>query len=132
MRIFLDSSAIIDFLKGDKKAIDAIQNATDVYTSALCAYEILLGEAYAESKGRPGHYSRARRFFDSISTLPFTSTDALCAAGIVSALLRKGKRVSEMDSLIASQALLTNAIIVTRDAHFDTIKTETGQQLIKL
>ncbi len=132
MKAFLDSSVIIDFLKGDTAVEEIIKQAKEVYTSSLCAYEVLLGEAYSESKGRPAQYSRTRRFFDTITTLPFTSQDALCASGLTSGLTLKGKKVSEFDSLIAAQALMIGATLITKDAHFNVIKEETKQEVLLL
>ena len=76
MRLFLGSSAIIEFMKGNKKASDAITAADELYTSSICAYEVLACEEFAAAKGiRSAHHSTLK-FFDSVLTLQFTYGDS--------------------------------------------------------
>ena len=63
MNIFLDSSAIIELFKNNDKISDIISAADEVYTSAICAYEVLLGEAYMIEKGRPSMLEKVQKFF---------------------------------------------------------------------
>jgi len=44
MKILIESSAIIDYLKGNKKVKEVILNSEDFYVSSLTVYEILLGK----------------------------------------------------------------------------------------
>jgi len=44
MKVLIESSAIIDYLKGNKKVEEVILNSEDFYVSSLTVYEILLGK----------------------------------------------------------------------------------------
>ncbi len=44
MRILLESSAVIEYLKGNRKVKEVMDNAEDFYISSLSVYEILLGK----------------------------------------------------------------------------------------
>jgi len=50
MKALLDSSAIIELLRGNLKVMEIIEEADVVTTSVLCAYEILTGEMYRERR----------------------------------------------------------------------------------
>ncbi|HVC58277.1 MAG TPA: type II toxin-antitoxin system VapC family toxin [Candidatus Acidoferrales bacterium] len=130
MRIFLDSSAIIEFLRNNGKVVEAIGRADEFYTSSLCAYEVLLGEKYMEEKGVKSRYKDTLAFFERMATVPFSHSDALFAAGLMAKLTLKGKKVDEIDVLIAAQAIAHQAQVLTMDSrHFKVIKDETGLSL---
>ncbi|BCU70073.1 hypothetical protein KN1_13700 [Stygiolobus caldivivus] len=44
MKVLLESSAIIEYLKGDKEVKEIVDKAEDFYVSSLSAYEVLLGK----------------------------------------------------------------------------------------
>jgi predicted nucleic acid-binding protein len=127
MKSFLDSSIIIDFLENKQVAINAVLEADEVYTSSLCAYEVILGESYRKEKGLKSKYNDTVEFFKTMATLPFTYIDAINASGIMAKLAVKGKKVKQMDALIAAQALARETTLLTTDArHFKIIGDETG------
>ena len=126
MKLFLDSSAIIEFLKGNDKARDAIAAADELYTSSICAYEVLVGEKFVELKGMHSSYQNTLKFFDSILTLQFTYADSVRASEIAAELMLKGRKVDDFDVLLASQALANGATILTKDyRHFEVIEDST-------
>lgn len=127
MNLFLDSSAIIDLFRNDKDVIDILSKADEVYTSSICAYEVLLGEMYNDKKGRQSALEKMQKFFEVMVTLPFTYNDSLKASEITAMLSIKGKKVDDFDVLIASQALALGSTVLTKNAkHFEIIKEETG------
>lgn len=127
MKLFLDSSAVIELFKSNQKVVELINEADEVYTSSLCAYEVLLGEKYLENKGRRSQYTEVCVFFETAATIPFEYSDAKSASEIMAALSSKGKKIPEMDALITAQALASGATIVTRDSrHFKALEEETG------
>ncbi|MBX8636824.1 MAG: type II toxin-antitoxin system VapC family toxin [Thermoplasmata archaeon] len=127
MKLFLDSSAIIELFANNKEVIDSIEKADEVYTSSLCSYEVLMGERFSERKGIKSHYKEASAFFDSAATLPFTHDDSKTASDIMATLSLKGRKVPDMDILIAAQALDRKCTILTKDArHFAIIGKETN------
>lgn len=130
MKLFLDSSAVIELFKNNRDVVAAIEEADEVCTSSLCAYEVLVGEKYVEAKGMKSHYKDAADFFETAATLPFNYGDAKKAAGVMAALSAGGKRVPEMDALIAVQAHSAGLTILTKDAkHFSGISRETGLEV---
>ncbi len=127
MKLFLDSSAIIEFFKNNQHVVDAVGKADELYTSSLCAYEVLFGEKYREEKGLVSHYNYTLMFFETIATISFTYHDAIIASGIMAKLALKGRKVAEIDALIAAQAIGKEAIVLTTDAkHFKIMKEEIG------
>ncbi|MDE1850997.1 MAG: type II toxin-antitoxin system VapC family toxin [Candidatus Micrarchaeota archaeon] len=130
MKVFLDSSVIIEFLRNNKKVVQQVAEASEIYTSSICAYEVLVGEKYLEEKGQRSHFKETAAFFDRIGTVPFSFSDAAKAAEIAARLTIKGKKVDEIDILIAAQALSHNAQFLTMDSrHFEIISAETGLAL---
>ena len=125
MNLFLDSSAVIEFFRNNREVTDLIAGADAIYTSSICSYEVIFGEKYAASKRRRSSVENAKKFFETIATLPFTYDSALIASDLMLKLSSKGKKVDEFDVLIASQAMATGAVLLTKDArHFNIIKEE--------
>ncbi|MDE1834495.1 MAG: type II toxin-antitoxin system VapC family toxin, partial [Candidatus Micrarchaeota archaeon] len=114
MKVSLDSSAIIEFLKGNKKVNGAITSADELYTRSTCAYEVLLGEEFEQAKGIHFAYRSTVKFFESILTLQFTYDDSIKAAKIATGLMLKGRKVDDFDVLIAAQALSSAATLLTK------------------
>ena len=130
MKLFLDSSAVIELFANNKKVIDSIEKADEVYTSSLCSYEVLAGEKFSERKGLRSHYREASEFFDSAATLPFTLNDSKTASDIMAVLSIKGRKVPDMDILISAQALDKEFTVLTKDArHFEIIRKETNLEI---
>jgi predicted nucleic acid-binding protein len=44
MKVLIESSEIIDYLKGNKKIKEVILNSEDLYVSSLTVYVVLLGK----------------------------------------------------------------------------------------
>lgn len=62
MKFLLDTSAIINYTNGDEKVLQIISGADGIYTSALCAYETLVG-SFSDQRfveGRIFNYDLAR------------------------------------------------------------------------
>ncbi len=117
MKILLDSSAIIAYLKGDDKVKDEIDAADGVYCSSLCAFGVLLGESYAKLKGF-GKESAASSFLEDIAVIPFVEEDARIAAEAQALLISKGISANGFDVLIAASASRNGLAIVTKDRDY--------------
>lgn len=125
MRLFLDSSAIIEFMRDDGKAVEAIGSASEVYVSTLCAYEVLVGERFQSLKGRNTSYQKVLNFFEAIATLPPSLLDAKEAADIMAKLKLGGVSVDPLDTVIAAQAIAADAVLLTKnEKHFKAIQKE--------
>jgi predicted nucleic acid-binding protein len=133
MNIFLDSSAIIELFKNNPKALKAIEEAEKVYTSTICAYEVLLGEEYMKNKGKSSSIEKVQSFFGTTTTLPLTYMNTIKASVIAGKLSEEGKRIDDFDILIAAQALENDAVVLTKDIkHFEVLKEETGLAIEKI
>ncbi len=127
MKLFLDSSIVIEFLKGNQQVKDNLTGAEAMYTDALCAYEVLTGEKYNELKGFKNSYIHASLFFAQIETVTLNYSDAIKAADIAAKLIVKGKKVDDVDIIIAMHALEKGATILTKDSkHFKILEAEFG------
>lgn len=124
MKLFLDSSAIIEFMKNDSNAIEIVGAADEIYTSTVCAYEVLVGEKFQSLKGRHTSYQKVMGFFETIATLPPSLPDANEAAYIMAKLMLKGITIDPLDTVIAAQALATGAVLLTKnEKHFKAVQT---------
>ena len=127
MKLFLDSSIIIEFLKGNEKVKAIMAEAEAMYTDTLCAYEVLTGEKYNELKGLKSSYIHASLFFAHIETMPMNYSDAMKSADVAAKLIIKGKKVDDVDIIIAIHALEKGAAVFTKDGkHFKVLEAEFG------
>ncbi len=118
---------MIEFLKGNKLVREKMKEAESLYTSTLCAYEVLLGEKYNEVKGLKSSYIQVSLLFAQIETIALAYDDAIKASEIAAKLIGKGKKVDDIDILVAAQALKIGATVLTRDfRHFEILGKETG------
>jgi len=118
---------VIEFLKGNKQAREKMSEAESLYTSTLCAYEVLLGEKYNEAKGLKSSYIQVSLFFTQIETMALSYDDVIKASEIAAKLISKGKKVDDIDILISAQALKIGATVLTKDfRHFEILGEETG------
>jgi predicted nucleic acid-binding protein len=125
MKLLFDSSAIIEFFRNNQDAVQVVASADEIFTSSICAYEVLVGEMYREQKGLHSSSEKAKAFFEMRAVLEFNYADSVSAARIMSKLLLKGKKVDEFDVLIAAQALSRGATVLTKDSrHFDVLRDE--------
>ena len=133
MKLFLDSSAIIEIFRNNTDVVRRVAEAEELYTSVLCAYEVLVGERYHQNKGLRSSYDAALRFFTDMPTLQVSPVDAVLAADITAALIAKGKTVEGFDFIIAAQALSKRAAVLTKNSkHFETIAAETGLRVERI
>jgi len=116
MKVLLDSSAIIEYIKGNENVLKAMEEAQDSYTSALCAFETL---AVADKD------EDVESFISELSPLPFTLKDSKTAANIYSSLAKVGKMVNVMDVLIYSQAAERGLGIITKDNDYSIMNNVT-------
>jgi tRNA(fMet)-specific endonuclease VapC len=126
LKALLDSTVLIDLLKGEKTAIDTIEklrkNAT-LYTTTVNIYEVLRG-IHVFHKDKEKHLQAFRVLTSNIYILGLDLESSEKAALIYAELRTKGLEIDASDYLIAGIAL-TNGIstVVTRnEKHFNEIK----------
>ena len=119
MKALLDSSAIIELLRGNLKVMEIIEEADVVTTSVLCAYEILTGEMYREGRSILQEVSE---LIGELNPIPFLLDDLIKASEICSTLMVKGRMVNTTDILISAQAIRRDLTVITKDKDFKTIR----------
>jgi len=115
MKVLIESSAIIDYLKGNKKVKEVILNSDEFYISSLTVYEILLGKV------------KESEIFDFLSAFKIikpTKKDAIIGSRIYKKLKDRGKEIGSFDILISAQAINRRLTLVTKDSDFLKVKEE--------
>jgi len=115
MKVLIESSATIDYLKGNKKVKEVILNSDEFYVSSLTVYEILLGKV------------KEREILDFLSAFKIinpTKKDAIIGSKIYKKLKDKGKLIQSFDILISAQAINRRLTLVTKDSDFLKVKEE--------
>jgi len=115
MKVLIESSATIDYLKGNKKVKEVILNSDEFYVSSLTVYEILLGKV------------KEREILDFLSAFKIinpTKKDAIIGSKIYKKLKDKGKLIQSFDILISAQAINRRLTLVTKDSDFLKVKGE--------
>ena len=127
MSVLLDTTVLIDVLKGEKKAIEKIEEMGEnavLYTTVINIYEILRGIKILK-KNKEKHFNALKVLIKNLHILEIDLKATEAAADIYAELRKRGVGIDEPDYLIAG-ACLSNGIdtIVTRnEKHFNKIKS---------
>ncbi|WP_336001949.1 PIN domain-containing protein [Halorientalis halophila] len=113
---FLDTSTIIQYLKGDEAVREYITGREPWWTSTICVYEVINGRL---GVGETDVVS-VRQEFGGVQALDLNESIALEAARIQDELVNDGTRLSTTDILIAATARSTGDELVVADADFET------------
>jgi len=112
----LDSSAIVDLLRGGQKG-DNIQHLLEgkkLLTSVICYCEVL-----NQSEGP--RQAQAKSFMSSLLVLPVTVSDGDVAEQMQYSCRKSGGHVRTMDCLVAATAFNHGATLVATDSDFERI-----------
>lgn len=115
-RVVLDSSAVIEMLRGTKKgeAILAMVSGKEIELPSVAAFELL--------RGPPSQRPRTKAFIDAVHDLPFDRAVAEEAALLEERLRHQGVPLGALDLLIAASAATRGTTLVTADADFKRVK----------
>ncbi|PIN91372.1 hypothetical protein COU57_01010 [Candidatus Pacearchaeota archaeon CG10_big_fil_rev_8_21_14_0_10_32_14] len=120
--MILDSSFIIDLLKGDERALNKSKDIGKneiIKTTTINSFEVLQGGEYA----RKDEKEKINRFFDNIEIIDFDFNSSKKGGKIHSDLIKNGIEIDPEDSMIAGIALIHNEKILTKNVkHFSRIK----------
>ncbi len=120
-----DTTVLIDFLRGKKGAIDAIQKAEmqqQLYTTEINVFELILG-VYAKRQEIQKDIETIVAMLSRFIVLSLERRATLKAGEICGTLIRKGQQIEQTDCLIAGIAL-TNGIteiITANKSHYERI-----------
>ena len=121
--MILDTSFVIDFLKGRKNAVEMmlsiVENHIAFAIAAPTVTEIYSGLVYI---GNEQYRIKTRDFLKKQIILPLDEPSAIFAGEIDGTLTKKGLKIQRADSMIAGIAISNNMSVLTNDSHFDRIE----------
>ena len=113
---FLDSSTIIEWLRGNDTVIEHLDGRQPWWTSTICVFEVLNGPA-----GTPGFDPvEERQRFGGVEAIEFNEQIALEATRLQDAAIKNGSELSHRDAMIAATARSTGDEYVVADSDFQT------------
>ena len=126
VKVLLDTTVLIDILRGEQLAIEKIENirkSSTLYISSINAYEILRGVMMLQ-KDRERHLNALNTLISNVYVIDFDLNAAKKASEIYSELRKKGVEIDSADYLIAGCCLSSEieAIITRNERHFEEIK----------
>ena len=122
--VCLDTSFLIDFLRGSPGADKKLQYYTDNYepltTTPINAAELFKG-AYS-AKGRKAEVAKAKGILEQLELLDLSVAVCEKYGGLINELRSKGTPIGDLDTLIASAAIVHRQILLTRNKdHFERV-----------
>jgi len=123
MRVLIESSAIIEYLKGNAKVKEIISNSEDFYVSTLTIFEVLLGKV---------EENKILDFLSAFNVIGLNKKDSVIASRIYKRLRDKGKLIGYFDILISAQAINRGLTLVTKDTDFLKVADEFNELKVAL
>jgi len=123
MRVLIESSAIIEYLKGNAKVKEILSNSEDFYASTLTIFEVLLGEV---------EENKILDFLSAFNVIGLNKKDSVIASRIYKRLRDKGKLIGYFDILISAQAINRGLTLVTKDTDFLKVADEFNELKVVL
>jgi predicted nucleic acid-binding protein len=122
--IVLDTSAIIDFIKRDKKLAEAVKSAEDrgepIAVASVSLFELLTP---IHHKNMPQKEQVLRAFLHNLVVLPLDAEASEESARIMGSLLKIEKPTKVLDAMIAGTASSNGAsALITKDEDFDQVQ----------
>ncbi len=113
-KICLDTSTLIELIKGDKKIREFVERTTDTFaTTAINAFEIWYGRKSTED---------VSKLLENLKIYDFDCFSAKIASNILRELRKQGILLEIRDVFIASICIANNLKLVTLDKHFKRLK----------
>ena len=117
--IVLDTSFLIDYLRGVEATYDLTDEENEIAITTVTYHEIMVGLKRNRSKREEKFF---RRLFSEVKILPFDIKAAEESSSIAARLMAIGKEINALDILIAGIAIANGADrIITRDTDFKEV-----------
>jgi len=123
MKVLIESSAIIEYLKGNAKVKEIISNSEDFYVSILTIFEVLLGKV---------EENKILDFLSAFNVIGLNKKDSIIASRIYERLRDKGKLIGYFDILISVQAINRGLTLVTKDSDYLKVADEFNELKVAL
>jgi len=123
MKVLIESSAIIEYLKGNAKVKEIISSSEDFYVSTLTIFEVLLGKVEED---------KILDFLSAFNVIGLNKKDSVMASRIYKRLRDKGKLIGYFDILISAQAINRGLTLVTKDTDFLKVADEFNELKVAL
>ncbi len=120
-RLLPDTNAISDFLRGNTAILDLLAEADTVYFSIFVMAELLTGFKGGNREDRNKKYLAEFMNRPGVEIVEAGMVTADYFALIKHQLKQDGKPIPLNDVWIASHALQTGSMLLTRDRHFESI-----------
>jgi len=122
--IVLDTSAIIDFIKGDKNLAEIVKSAESrgevIAVASVSLFELLTPTYHRKM---PKQEQILRAFLHNLTVLPLDAEATEESAKIMGSLLKIGKPTKVLDAMIAGTAFSNGAsALITKDEEFEQVK----------
>jgi len=125
---FLDTSTIIQYLRGDDSVRAYIEGREPWLTSTICVFEVINGRLGSGDTDIVG----VRQDFAGVQALDPNESIAIEAARLQDELIDDGERLATADLLIAATARSTGDELVVADGDFETEALEDVMQVTNL
>jgi|SRR3989344_1150449 len=122
--IGLDTTAIIDLFKEDKKLKEVIESLEETFTSTIINYQELFFGLNPDNEQHKKEGEYYDQFFDNVTLFEHNINSAKKSSEIFWKLSKDGATTGRFDSMIAG-ILIANGVnkIITRNVkHFENIK----------
>jgi tRNA(fMet)-specific endonuclease VapC len=121
--VCLDTDIIIDFLRGEKEAINKLKKLRDnnfeLSTTSINVFELFKG---ALRSNKSNSKDIVNNFLSNLHVFDFDINSSEKAAEIFEELRQKGELIDPLDLMIASIAISNNEILATNNlSHFKRI-----------
>ena len=118
-RYLLDTNIVIALFAGEETIQTFLARVDELFVPAIVIGELYYG---AQNSGkREQNLARVASFSSQTTILPCTSDTARYYGEVKYFLKEKGRPIPENDIWIAALAQQHNLLLVTRDAHFNSI-----------
>jgi tRNA(fMet)-specific endonuclease VapC len=118
-RYLLDTNIIIALFDEDKKVINRVNQAREVYLPAIVIGELYYGAYY--SKREEENVRKIDNLRTEVSILHCDDSTATIYGQVKTPPRKKGKPIPENDLWIAATALQYDLTLAARDSHFDNM-----------
>lgn len=121
MRVVLDTNRYVDFCRNEPDALAIVQRASTLLLPFVVIAELHAGFQYGAKRGKNEEVLRLFMSSSRVKRLYPDETTINLYAGLYVQMRHQGTPIPTHDLWIAALAIQYNALLATRDAHFNHI-----------